>query len=234
MYQISVYLFPLPLSDSGNLQLGAVEIELLQHARLIFAEKVKTARQFIASRKLGIDIDQLILIEIDQTNGAGFQKEATQLLMQHKTALVMSECGCPGVADPGQQIVALAHKLGAKVLPLVGPNSILLALMGSGLNGQQFHFQGYLPIDKAERIKCIKKLEQEVQKQGVTQIFIETPHRNKALFCALVENLKPDIKLCFAKDLTGKNEWIATKTVGEWRKQMPEWEKLPAIFLIGR
>lgn len=234
MNELSVYLFPLPLSDSGPLQLGGFEQNLLCNTKLVFAEKVKTARQFIASRKLGIELDSLIMVEIDQNNGASFQKEATQLLRQHKTALVMSECGCPGLADPGQQVVALAHKLGAKVSPIVGPNSILLALMGSGLNGQQFCFHGYLPIDKAQRAKKIIQLEREVQKYGSTQIFIETPHRNNVLFNALIETLKPELKLCIAMDLTGEKEWIATKTSGEWKKQIPQLEKLPAIFLIGR
>jgi 16S rRNA (cytidine1402-2'-O)-methyltransferase len=145
---------------------------------------------------------------------------------------IVSEAGCPGVADPGQQLIAIAQEMNISVKPLVGPNSILLALMASGMNGQQFQFAGYLPIDNGEKIKRIKELENESQKKECTQIFIETPYRNNQLIESLIKNCDPATKLCIACDLTGKNEWIKTQAISAWAKVKTDIHKRPAIFLL--
>ncbi|MES1181549.1 MAG: SAM-dependent methyltransferase, partial [Flavobacterium sp.] len=155
-----------------------------------------------------------------------------QKLKEEKNIGIISEAGCPGVADPGQQLIAIAHEMNVEVKPLVGPNSILLALMASGMNGQQFQFLGYLPIDNHERIKKIKELEAESQKKNSTQILIETPYRNNQLIEAILKNCKPSTRLCLAVDITGTNEWIKTKAIAEWNKEKIDIRKRPAIFLL--
>jgi 16S rRNA (cytidine1402-2'-O)-methyltransferase len=153
-------------------------------------------------------------------------------LQQGKNIGIISEAGCPGVADPGQILIAAAQEINAEIKPLVGPSSILLALMASGMNGQQFQFVGYLPIDNHEKIKAIKELEAESQKKNCTQIFIETPYRNNQLIEALLKNCKSSTRLCLAVDITGKNEWIKTKTIADWKKEKTDIHKRPAIFLL--
>lgn len=145
---------------------------------------------------------------------------------------IISDAGCPGVADPGAEVVNMAHKHGIKVNPLVGPSSILLALMGSGLNGQRFAFHGYLPIDKVARKQQIKYLEKESEQENQTQIFIETPYRNNQLFEALISSLKPDTQLCIGCNLTLEDELIVTKTVGQWQSSSYDFHKKPCIFLL--
>jgi 16S rRNA (cytidine1402-2'-O)-methyltransferase len=155
-----------------------------------------------------------------------------QKIREEKNIGVISEAGCPGVADPGQQLIAIAHQMNIVVKPLVGPNAILLALMASGMNGQQFQFVGYLPIDISERTKAIKNLESESNQKDCTQIFIETPYRNNQLFEALTKSLHPKTKICVAIDLTAPTEMIQTKTVQQWKTAMPQLHKRPSIFLL--
>jgi 16S rRNA (cytidine1402-2'-O)-methyltransferase len=146
---------------------------------------------------------------------------------------LMSDAGCPGVADPGARLVARAHALGITVVPLVGPSSILLALMASGLNGQSFAFHGYLPVDDAERDQRIRQLEEESRHLGRTQLFIETPYRNDRMYAALLATCKPDTRLCLARDLTTRGEWIGTHAISTWRRQpAPDLARRPAIFLM--
>ena len=145
---------------------------------------------------------------------------------------VLSEAGCPGIADPGAVIVRLAHEKGIPVVPLVGPSSIILALMASGLNGQNFAFNGYLPIDPQERRKLLKGLEKKSRELGQTQLFMETPYRNEKLFAELVRTLRPDTLLCIGADLTLKTEWIRTMTISKWNGKAPGLHKRPAIFAI--
>jgi len=229
-----VILFPLPISNPSTIAYSSYELDFLKTTKLYFVEKTKTARQFIASRKLNIDLNELEFVEIDQKNGSEFQKEVATLVEKYKQAIVMSESGCPGVADPGSQVVAVAHRIGADVIPLVGPSSIILALMGSGLNGQHFQFHGYLPIDKQLRNATLQKLESESWKINCAQLFIEAPHRNQALFEAMLERLKPETRLCVALDLTGEKEWLKTKTIAQWRKNTTVLDKLPTMFIIGK
>ena len=155
-----------------------------------------------------------------------------QKLKEGKNIGIISEAGCPGVADPGQLLVAAAQEMNIEIKPLVGPNSILLALMASGMNGQQFQFIGYLPIDIQQRMQSIKALEAESQKKNCTQLFIETPYRNNQLLETLLKTCKPSTRLCLAVDITGETEWIKTKTIGEWKREKVDIHKRPAIFLL--
>ena len=155
-----------------------------------------------------------------------------QSLEQKKNIGIVSEAGCPGVADPGQELVAIAQEKGALVKPLVGPNSILLALMGSGLNGQQFRFAGYLPIGESEREKAIRQLEAVSAREDSTQLFIETPYRNNQMLASLLKHLSPGTKLCIAASLTGPEESVRTLTVSQWRQQVPDLHKKPVIFAL--
>jgi len=165
-------------------------------------------------------------------NEEQLKTEFSQQLKKGKTIGIISEAGCPGVADPGQILVAVAQDANAEVKPLVGPSSFLLALMASGMNGQQFQFVGYLPIDQHLRAKKIKELENESQKKNCTQIFIETPYRNNQLIETIMNTCKPDTRLCIAVNITSKEENIRTKPISEWKKQIPDINKKPAIFLM--
>jgi 16S rRNA (cytidine1402-2'-O)-methyltransferase len=156
-----------------------------------------------------------------------------KLVQEGKNIGIISEAGCPGIADPGQELIAIAQEMNAQVMPLVGPNSILLALMASGMNGQQFRFIGYLPIDGHNRRKAIRELEAESKKMHCTQLFIETPYRNNQLIESVLKNCKPGTKLCIAVDLTGKDEWIKTKTIADWKKEKLDIHKRPAIFFLA-
>jgi 16S rRNA (cytidine1402-2'-O)-methyltransferase len=153
-------------------------------------------------------------------------------IREGKNIGILSEAGCPGVADPGQELIAIAQTMNVEIKPLVGPSSILLALMASGMNGQEFHFSGYLPIDDLQRTKKIRELESASAKNNCTQLFIETPYRNNQLIAAVLKNCQPGTRFCIAVDITGKNEWIRTQTIMEWKKEIPDIHKRPAIFLL--
>jgi 16S rRNA (cytidine1402-2'-O)-methyltransferase len=155
-------------------------------------------------------------------------------LQRGHTIGIISEAGCPGIADPGQILVAAAQGIGARVIPLTGPSSILLALMASGMNGQSFRFNGYLPIDASAKNKMIKELESEALSKNCTQLFIETPYRNNQLLETLVQQLRPSTRLCIAVDITGATEFIKTRTIADWKNKLPDINKRPAIFLISQ
>ena len=155
-----------------------------------------------------------------------------QKIKEGKNIGIISEAGCPGIADPGQILIAAAQEMNATIKPLVGPSSILLALMASGMNGQQFEFVGYLPIDNLERNKAITALETSSQKKNSTQIFIETPYRNNQLIETLLKTCKPSTRLCIAAELTGAGEFIKTRTVADWKKEKTDFHKKPVIFLL--
>lgn len=177
-------------------------------------------------------IDNYTWVLIDKTNNMATLNAFNKHIKENKTIGIISEAGCPGVADPGQMLTDAAHAAGATIKPLVGPSSILLALMASGMNGQQFQFVGYLPIDTAERTKTIKDLEAESAKKNCTQLFIETPYRNNQLLETLVKTGRPTTRLCIATDLTAPTEFIQTKTLSDWRKQLPDLHKRPTIFCL--
>lgn len=231
---MKLHLLPVPISDQSTQDwVGNTYRLLISETRLFFVENVRTARRWIASLKLGISIDNLEFIEVNKDTTPVQIQESVQALKRQGTAILMSESGCPGVADPGALLVAEIHRLGGLVIPWVGPSSILLALMASGFSGQQFAFHGYLPIEKKERSRKISQLEAESVRYAQTQIFIETPYRNAALWKALLEGLNGETHLCFAQDILGAHQKIQRKKVADWRKVLDfQWEKQPTVFLF--
>lgn len=227
-----LYLIPVPLVADEIQTLPESVRQKACSIQYYFVENVRTARRFLKAFDKSIDIDNIHFSEVNQQITANTSLLEKWLKAGYEVGL-MSEAGCPGVADPGSVLVATAQNLGAKVMPFVGPNSILLALMGSGFNGQQFRFVGYLPVKEPQRSKTIKELEQNAIKYRETQIFIETPYRNNALIADLLKHCHPhQTKLCIAVDLTGKEQFLKTKTIAQWRDQQPDIHKKPAIFLI--
>ncbi|MBK7888315.1 MAG: SAM-dependent methyltransferase [Bacteroidetes bacterium] len=205
-------------------------IRSLQH---FIVEDGKTARAFLKTCSITIPQSELVIQELDKHQP---DQDMAELLLPMKSGISMgllSEAGCPGVADPGARVVAEAHRNGYKVMPLVGPSSLLLALMASGLSGQQFCFHGYLPIDKAERMKKIQRMEEAAKSKKETQLFIETPYRNNQLLADLLQYLSGETKICLASDLTTPDEHIRTLKVKDWKKSPPELHKKPCVFLIG-
>lgn len=229
-----IYLIPNILApDTQVSHLAPLVPELIKRCDVYFVEELRTARRFISSLKLGLTIEGLVFEKLDKDTDYSAVK---QLFKQYKgkTIGIISEAGCPCIADPGSVAALVAHEYGYKVVPVPGPSSIFLALMASGFNGQKFTFNGYLTIQKNDKIKEIKKLERDAQ-NGVTQIFMETPYRNDQLLLDLIATCQPTTFLCVAANLTGKNEYIETKTVQEWLtlEQKPNLHKQPTIFLLN-
>jgi 16S rRNA (cytidine1402-2'-O)-methyltransferase len=227
----TIYLVPSVLDETATHTIPAYIIDAVKDCQVIFAENERTARRFLKSINREIVIDDYEWFTIHKAEEE--QKNSFRLKIQEgKNIAIISEAGCPGIADPGQVLVEVAQQMNATVKPLVGPSSILLALMASGMNGQQFEFVGYLPIDSNERIKQIKELELNSQKKKSTQVFIETPYRNNQLIESLLKTCKPSTKICIAAELTGPNEYIKTRTVAEWKKEKTDLHKKPVIFLL--
>ena len=226
-----IYLIPTVLEESATETIAAYVIEAVKKCEVIFAENERTARRFLKLMCKEIVIDDYEWFTIHKA-----ESELTNTFKQKITAgkniAIISEAGCPGIADPGQVLIAAAQEMNAQVKPLVGPSSILLALMASGMNGQQFEFVGYLPIDNLERNKAIVTLESTSQKKNSTQIFIETPYRNNQLIETLLKTCKPATKICIAAELTGNNEYVKTKTISNWKKEKTDFHKKPVIFLL--
>lgn len=230
-----LYLIPSLLGDnSWENDLPASVRQVCLNTKYFIVENIRSARRFLKKLDKDINIDGLTFFELNKyTSVEEKQKSLVPLLEGHDTGII-SEAGCPGVADPGADIVRMAHQKNIQVVPLTGPSSIILALMASGLNGQNFVFLGYLPVKQGERIKKIRETEQRSHTEKQTQIFIETPYRNNQLTGDLLNTCHPSTLLCIACDLTTKNEYIATKTVGEWKGHLPDMNKRPAIFLLSR
>jgi len=226
-----VYLIPTFLDEEGMDALPAYLTEAVKKAEVFFVENERTARRFLKKIWKEIDIDAYPWHEIHKDEEA-LKQVFLQQVKQGKIIAILSEAGCPGIADPGQILIAAAQKAGALVKPLVGPNAILLALMGSGMNGQQFQFHGYLPIDIPERIRKLKELESVSRKEKSTQLFIETPYRNMSLLDSILKTCGKHTRLCIAVNLTGKNESIQTKSIEDWRSALQDINKQPAIFLL--
>ncbi|CAH0996311.1 Ribosomal RNA small subunit methyltransferase I [Emticicia aquatica] len=207
-------------------QIKAVVSEL----NVFFVEELRTARRFISSLKLNKVIDDITFYELNKDTP--HDQTLSQLKKLKTDAGIISEAGCPGIADPGAVVVGYAHQLGHKVVPLVGPSSILMALMASGFNGQSFTFHGYLPIDKSAKIKSLQGLEQTAKKKHQTQIFMETPFRNNQLLDDVLQNLNSETLLCIACNVTAEDEFIKTLPIKEWRKSKPDLHKKPTIFLL--
>jgi len=226
-----VYLVPSVLDELALQTIPTYLIDSVKDCQVIFAENERTTRRFLKSICKDIVIDDFEWFTIHKAEEE--QKISfRQKIKEGKNIAIISEAGCPGIADPGQILVELAQQLNITVKPLVGPSSILLALMASGMNGQQFEFVGYLPIDNNERIKTIKEIESSSAKKNSTEIFIETPYRNNQLIETLLKTCKATSKICIAAELTGTNEFVKTKTVADWQKEKIDFHKKPVIFLL--
>ena len=196
-------------------------------------ERARTARRFIKSTKPPHKIEELTIIEIDK-KGNQYLKEVQSLFSTNTDVGLISESGMPAIADPGSEVVSLAHKSGYSVKPLTGPSSLFLALAASGMNGQSFAFRGYLPIKEGEISQKLKQLEIKILKENQTQIFIETPYRNDRMFKILINKLPSKIRLCIAKDVTGNEEYIKTLSIQAWKKNNIIIGKIPTIYLLGQ
>ena len=226
-----VFLIPSFLHEEALHVLPAYILEAAKKCAVFFVENERSARRYLKQLDKQIVIDDYEWFTIGKAENEILQ-QFRQKIREGKNIGIISEAGCPGVADPGQLLIAAAHELNAEVAPLVGPSSILLALMASGMNGQQFSFVGYLPIDNQQRIKAIKDLEAESKKKNSTQIFIETPYRNNQMLESLLKTCQPQTKICVAANLTGPEESIKTKTVSQWKKETVDLHKKPVIFLL--
>ncbi len=228
-----LFLIPSPLGEESYLTTPAFVLESIKKLRYFVVERAKTARQFLKSVDMPVALQDL---HIEELNEHTAEKDILALLAPalagHDLGL-MSEAGCPAVADPGALLVRLAHQKGVQVVPFVGASSILLALMASGLQGQSFAFLGYLPINPPDRKKILQNLERNAHKLHQTQLFIETPYRNNAMLADLLATLSPQTLLCVASQLTTTEEFIKTKTIQDWKNsKLPDLHKKPTIFLF--
>ena len=229
----NLYLIPTTLGDNEPLEVMPISVKSVVESLTHFiVENEKSARRFIKKITPTKSQPGLQLKLIDKYVDAIEVNSYLDVCMQGESVGLLSEAGVPAVADPGSDVVALAHKKGIRVIPLVGPSSILMAIMASGMNGQSFAFNGYLPIDKSERKREIKRLERLSKDYKQSQIFIETPYRNHKMLDDLQAILSPSTRLCIAADITMPAEYIRTFTVAQWKRQKPEIHKIPAIFII--
>lgn len=230
-----LYMIPTTLGDTTIERVLPPDLtELISSLSVFIVENIRTARRFLKKVNPTIVIDDLTFFELNQHTE---KKEIIRFLEPHQKGLdigVISEAGCPGIADPGAEVVRIAHTKNIQVVPLVGPSSILLALMASGMSGQNFAFNGYLPIKNPEKLQHIKLLEKRMQTEGQTQIFIEAPYRNAQLLASLLQHCEAETMLCIAVDITLETEFILTKPVSYWKSHLPEIQKRPAIFMIGK
>ncbi|BAK78011.1 uroporphyrin-III C/tetrapyrrole (corrin/porphyrin) methyltransferase [Pseudogulbenkiania sp. NH8B] len=228
----TLFLIPTPLGDEATPWLPEPERARMIHLTHFVVEAEKTARKHLKALGVTTPIRELTLSTLNEHTKPAEVAALLQPLAEGLDLGLVSEAGCPAVADPGAQLVALAHEKGYRVEPLIGPSSILLALMASGANGQCFAFHGYLPVDAAERAKVVKELEQRSRQRNETQIFIETPYRNNALLQQLRETLSPATRLCVAADLTLPSQTIVSRRVKDWPKEAPDFHKRPALFVV--
>lgn len=229
-----LYLIPTPLGETGfETGLPTYNLQILQQINIFIVEELRTARRFL--RKAGYTRDfetvSFYLLNEHTPDNEALTMLENAVAGQHIGLL--SEAGLPCIADPGNIVVRVAHAKGIRVIPLTGPSSLMLALMASGMNGQNFVFHGYLPVKPDERIKSLRELEQAIVKGNQTQIFIETPYRNMAMFESIIKTIHPSLILCIAADLTLETEYIRSLPVKDWKKQNPELHKRPAVFLLG-
>ena len=232
----ALYLIPVELGDTPQERvLPAYNRDVILNIRHFIVEEVRSARRFLKRVDRNIDIDALTFYPMGKHADAALFAQYLKPLEAGESVGVISEAGCPAVADPGADVVAIAQRRGLTVVPLVGPSSMLMAVMASGLNGQSFAFNGYLPIDSADRVKRLKQLETRAVQEHQTQLFIETPYRNAKLFDTLCQTLHPQTRICVAAGITTEAEWIHTHSVAEWKRHaLPDLSKTPAIFLIGK
>lgn len=231
--ETALYLLPVTLGDTSvEKVLPAYNKEIIAGIRHFIVEDVRSARRFLKKVDKDIDIDALTFYPLNKHTSPEAISGYLKPLVNGASMGVISEAGCPAVADPGADVVAIAQRKNLKVVPLVGPSSIILSVMGSGFNGQSFAFHGYLPIEPAERAKKIKMLEQRIYSENQTQLFIETPYRNHKMVEDILQNCRPQTKLCIAANITCEGEYIHTCTVKEWKGHVPDLAKIPCIFLL--
>lgn len=233
MLETALYLIPVPLSE-GEIDdvLPAGNRRIVAGVRHFIVENVRSARRFLKKCDRSIDIDSLTFSELNRHTRPEEVAGMLDPLRRGEPVGVISEAGCPAIADPGADVVAVAQRERLKVVPLVGPSSIVMSLMASGFNGQSFAFIGYLPIDTAERQRKLRSMEQSINAMDQTQIFIETPYRNNKLLAELARSLPRHLRLCVASDVTGSQESIVTRTIGEWGSAKYDYDKIPTIFLL--
>ena len=231
--ETALYLIPVTLGETEHYKvLPAYNREVILGIRHFVVENIRTARRFLKKTEPSLMIDELHFYELNQHTSPHMVAGYLTPLAAGESVGIISEAGCPAVADPGADIVAIAQRKGYKVVPLVGPSSILLTIMGSGFNGQSFAFHGYLPIDAAQRAARIKALEARIYSENQTQLFIETPYRNGKLLEELVRICRPSTRLCVASNLSCEDEMIRTKPVKEWGKNAPDLNKKPTVFAL--
>lgn len=233
----TLYLIPCPISDDTAVAdvTPTANQQIIDNLDYFIVENIRSARRFLSKSGYAKAIDDATFVELNEhTTSPTEIARMIEPIKAGRSAGVISEAGVPAVADPGQAVVELCHKQNIRVVPLVGPSSILMAVMASGLSGQSFAFNGYLPIKEPERSKSIKRLESRARAEHQSQLFIEAPYRNVKLFEQMLKSLNPDTRLCVATDITSKSEYIRTKTVAQWRQtSMPDIQKRPTIFIIG-
>ena len=233
MPEVAIYLIPVTLGDTAiDHVLPSYNKEVIFGIRHFIVEDVRSARRFLKKVDSSINIDALTFYPLNKHTSAQEMSTYLSPLAQGNPMGVISEAGCPAVADPGADVIAVAQRKNYKVVPLVGPSSIILSVMASGFNGQSFAFNGYLPVEQSDRIRKIKELEQRAYNENQTQIFIETPYRNNKMAEDIVRTCRPQTRLCIAANITLDGEYIHTKTVHEWRGKLPDLNKMPCIFLI--
>lgn len=230
---VALYLLPVTLGDTAiDSVLPAYNKEIIFQIKHFIVEDVRSARRFLKKVDKDIDIDSLAFYPLNKHTSPEDISGYLKPLAAGLSMGVISEAGCPAVADPGADVVAIAQRQNLKIVPLVGPSSIILSVMASGFNGQSFAFYGYLPIEPSERIKMIKHLEQRIYSENQTQLFIETPYRNNKMAEDIIRNCRPQTKLCIAANITCEDEFIKTKTIKEWQGKLPDLSKIPCIFLL--
>ncbi len=228
-----LYLFPSQLGETALSRiLPDFNIHLIAEIRYFIVEDLRTARRFLKKNNSQINIDALEFFVLNKQTKPEELNDFIQPLLQGHSMGIISEAGCPAIADPGATIVALAHQHSIQVVPLIGPSSILLALMASGFNGQSFAFNGYLPIPKAEKATAIHQAEKRIFNENQTQIYIETPYRNMQTLADLIEYCRPHTQLCIAADISLSTEFIQTKSMADWKLKLPDLNKRPTVFIL--
>jgi len=230
----NLYLIPTPLGDTGfEAGIPAFNLQILRKIDTFIVEELRTARRFLRKAGYNKDFESVTFYLLNEHTPDNEAVTMLEKAIAGQHIGLLSEAGLPCIADPGNIVVRLAHSKGIRVIPLAGPSSIMLALMASGLNGQNFVFRGYLPVKPDERARTLRELEQASGKDKQTQIFIETPYRNMAMLESIIKTCHPSLMLCIAADLTLETEWIRSMTVSEWKREIPELHKRPAVFLLG-
>ena len=231
----NLYLVPTTLGETGTTHVIPADVAaIVKNIKYFIVENIRTARRYLRKLDPTIQIDDLIFFELNQHTNSNQTDEFLQPIIEGFNVGIISEAGCPGIADPGAEVVKKAHTKHIKVIPLVGPSSILLSLMASGMNGQNFAFIGYIPVKQLDRVKAIRELEKRSGLEKQTQIFIEAPYRNVPLLTDLINTLGDQTRLCIACELTLDSEYIKTQTVAQWKHGIPDLNKRPTIFLVQK